>query len=242
MGLITIFGINGVGKDTVANKLRKNNPNITVTSMSRILMYLLGISKTYDTREKISENQYKALENTPQEIISNIENNQYKKLLEKLSTTDNVIFLAHLISALRLGDKTRYLTNKQTPKWFVDINEQMIQLVAPADNISQRRKKDKGRKRNCHINQILEHQELCSKEWERIKRMSPDKIKKMHIIENIELDDAVRQVEGIMHECNLNNSKNEFIKSLKCDVSTPAKTLNNKAHRGTQKDDRLEER
>ena len=149
MGLITIFGINGVGKDTVADKIKEKNPDITITSMSRMLMYLLGISKTYDTREKINEKKYKKLENTPQEIIRDIENNQYKQLLEQLSCADNVIFLAHLVSELRLGNETKYLTDKQIPKWFIDINEQMIQLVAPASIISQRRRNDKSKSTSC---------------------------------------------------------------------------------------------
>lgn len=44
MGLNTIFGINGIGKDTVAEELRKRKPEVIVTSMSRVLMYILGIS------------------------------------------------------------------------------------------------------------------------------------------------------------------------------------------------------
>lgn len=242
MGLTTIFGINGVGKDTVAEKLRANNPDITVTSMSRMLMYLLGISKTYDTREKISEKQYKKLENTPQKIISSIENNEYRKLLEELSATDNVIFLAHLVSALRLGNETMYLTDKQIPKWFVDINEQMIQLVAPASIISQRRKEDKSRRRNCNIEQIFEHQELCSKEWQRIRRRNPNKINQMHIVENIELDDAVRQIENIIYERSTNYTENEFLKGLKCDVPNVVGISHSKPNESGEKNDRLEER
>ena len=112
MGLTTIFGVNGVGKDSVAEGLRKRHPEVRITSMSRILMYALGISKTCDIRERISEEQYKLLENTPQSIIANIENNQYRHLLERMANSDeNVIFLAHLVSALRLGDEKTYLTD-----------------------------------------------------------------------------------------------------------------------------------
>lgn len=242
MGLITIFGINGVGKDTVAEKIREKNPDITITSMSRMLMYLLGISKTYDTREKISEKQYKKLENTPQEIIRNIENNQYRQLLEQLSYSDNVIFLAHLVSALRLGNETRYLTDKQIPKWFVDINEQMIQLVAPASIISQRRKEDKSRKRNCRIEQIFEHQELCSKEWKRIRTMNPDKVKQMHIVDNIVLDETAKRIEDIIYERSSEQTENDFIKSLKCNIPSSCRTSDRDIKECVEKTDRLEEK
>ena len=51
MGLYTIFGINGIGKDTVAKEIRKKTQDIEVTSMSRLLMFILGISKSYDVQE-----------------------------------------------------------------------------------------------------------------------------------------------------------------------------------------------
>ena len=71
MGIYTIFGINGIGKDTVSEEIRKKRQDIKVTSMSRLLMFILGISKSYDVREKINEEQYKALEEIPQSIIDN---------------------------------------------------------------------------------------------------------------------------------------------------------------------------
>ena len=40
----------------------------------------------------------------------------------------------------------------------------------------------------------------------------------MHIVENIELNQAVRQIEDIIYERSPNYKENEFIKSLKCDV------------------------
>lgn len=91
MGLYTIFGINGIGKDTIAEELRNKNPEIEVTSMSRLLMFIIGISKTYDVREKISERQYKTLENIPQSKMIDIENNEYRELIEKISKSDKYV-------------------------------------------------------------------------------------------------------------------------------------------------------
>ena len=76
MAITTLFGINGVGKDTIAENLRKKNPEITVSSVSRMLMYILGISKTYDVREKVTEEQYKILESIPQTQMVKIENEE----------------------------------------------------------------------------------------------------------------------------------------------------------------------
>ena len=165
MGLYTIFGINGIGKDTVAKEIRKKTQDIEVTSLSRLLMFILGISKSYDVQEKINEEQYKALEKMPQSTMRFIEDNEYRQLLERLAKEDkDVIFLSHLITALRLGNKVEFLEDRKTPDWFVDINDKLIQLVAPAQMVAERRQRDKTRTRCYEIDEIIKHQELCTKE------------------------------------------------------------------------------
>lgn len=200
MSLITIYGINGVGKDTVANSLRGRNNELSVTSISRILMYILGITKTYDVNEKVYEDQYKILESIPQEKMIKIENTDYKKLLYEIANSkENLIILSHLISALRHGDKIQYLTDRITPDWYVKLNKALIQLVAPTDIISERRKNDIFRKRDVSVNEIEYHQLLCTKEWERIKKMNIDASNKMFIVNNVDLDTATTNIEKIMY-------------------------------------------
>ncbi|MEE0014628.1 MAG: hypothetical protein UE699_02930 [Bacilli bacterium] len=200
MAITTIFGINGVGKDTVANSLRTNNPDLLVTSISRMLMYILGITKTYDVNEKVCEEQYKMLESVPQEKMIKIENTDYKDMLDEIaSSKEDLIMLSHLISALRHGDKIQYLTDRTTPDWYVKLNQALIQLVAPSDIVSYRRKNDVNRKRETSIEEIEYHQSLCTNEWERIKRVNPDTTNRMFIVNNINLSDATNEIEQIMH-------------------------------------------
>ena len=200
MAITTIFGINGVGKDTVANSLRTNNPDLLVTSISRMLMYILGITKTYDVNEKVCEEQYKMLESVPQEKMIKIENTDYKDMLDEIaSSKEDLIMLSHLISALRHGDKIQYLTDRTTPDWYVKLNQALIQLVAPSDIVSYRRKNDVNRKRETSIKDIEYHQSLCTNEWERIKRVNPDTTNRMFIVNNINLSDATNEIEQIMH-------------------------------------------
>ena len=200
MALITIYGINGVGKDTVANSLRDKNNDLSITSISRMLMYILGITKTYDVNERVCEEQYKMLESVPQKKMIEIENTDYKKLLNEISSSkENLIMLSHLISALRHSDKTQYLTDRITPDWYVNLNQALIQLVAPTDIISERRKNDLLRKRDINVSEIEYHQSLCTKEWERIKRINPEATSKMFIVENIDLDTATKEIENIMN-------------------------------------------
>lgn len=227
MGLYTIYGINGIGKDTVAKEIRKKRQDIVVTSMSRILMFILGISKSYDVQEKINEEQYKALEETPQSTMRNIEENEYRQLLEKLAKGDKeVIFLSHLITALRLGNKVEFLEDRKTPDWFVDINGKLIQLVAPAQIVAERRQKDKTRRRCYEIDEIIKHQELCTKEWERIKRKDYYTAKKMSVVENIDLNQAVREVENIIFTRNKGN-RAKFVQGLRVQVGCCDKKINN---------------
>lgn len=201
MAITTIFGINGVGKDTVANSLRTNNPDLLVTSISRMLMYILGITKTYDVNEKVCEEQYKMLESVPQEKMIKIENTDYKDMLDEIaSSKEDLIMLSHLISALRHGDKIQYLTDRTTPDWYVKLNQALIQLVAPSDIVSYRRKNDVNRKRETSIKEIEYHQSLCTNEWERIKRVNPDTTNRMFIVNNINLSDATNEIEKIMHD------------------------------------------
>ena len=197
MGLITIFGINGVGKDTVANKLKEKRPNICITSMSRILMYILGISNTYETSEIVTEEQYKKLESIPQDVMKKIEENEYRELLTQISQEDKqTLLLSHLVSALRLGEQIVYLDNRLTPDWLVKQSDLLVQLAVPAPILSERRSKDTSRKRDTNIYEIEKHQKLCFKEWNRIKKENPNK--SMYTIVNLDLEETVDTIERIM--------------------------------------------
>jgi len=202
IGLNTIFGINGVGKDTVAEALRQRNPEIKVVSGSRLLMYLLGIAESYDVRERVSEYQYKILEQTSQSIKVHVMENEYRQQLEKMSKDgENVILLAHLVTAFRHGSKIQYLKERPLPTWHAEINTNLIQLVAPAILISERRKTDATRHRQTSVAQIIKHQALCDKEWGRIELLGPCIKDKMHTVKNIDLETAVKEVESIVYGC-----------------------------------------
>lgn len=198
MSINTIFGINGVGKDAVAECLKSTNQDIVVTSMSRLSMFLLGISSSWDAEEEVSEHQYRQLEETPQSKMIDLENNEYRNELEKIANSDQeVIMLSHLVSALRHSDKVRYLTERKTANWFVDLNSNLVELVAPPDMIVNRRKKDLNRDRTTDLKQIIEHQELCDAEWNRITKIGKKTNKNMAVVQNIDLQTAAREVENV---------------------------------------------
>lgn len=201
MALHTLFGINGVGKDTVAESLRAKDRDLVVTSMSRLSMYLLGIIDDYDVRTKVSEDHYSRLEQTPQSTMVELEKNEFRQELEQIADTDGrVMFLGHLVSALRNGEKIEYLTNRKTPTWLTDISDSLIQLKAPAVLISERRTNEKERNRSVDISQIDEHQSLCDDEWCRIGESNVLYVQKMHIVNNIDLSETVNEVSNVIYK------------------------------------------
>ena len=133
-----------------------------------------------------------------------------------------------LITALRLGNKVEFLEDRKTPDWFVDINDKLIQLVAPAQMVAERRQRDKTRRRCYEIDEIIKHQELCTKEWERIKKKDYCTARKMSIVENIDLNQAVREVENIIFTRSKEN-RAKFVQGLRVQVGYYPPKINNES-------------
>jgi len=204
MSLNTLYGINGVGKDTVAEGLRQSvDRQLIVTSMSRLSMYLLGITKSFDVTREVPEDAYRRLEQVSQPEMIALENGPYKEMVGELAQgNDRALLLGHLVSALHLGNSINYLTDRLTPDWYVENNTSIVQLTAPPEVIAQRRIRDVSdgvRSRPIEIDQIVKHQELCDHEWSRIEAglVQPDK--GMHIIENRNLDASVSELRKVFY-------------------------------------------
>lgn len=205
MPLNTLYGINGVGKDTVAERLRQSvDRQLIVTSMSRLSMYLLGIVKSFDVSGEVPGDAYKRLEQVPQPEMIALENGPYKEMVGELAQgNDRALLLGHLVTALHLGGSINYLTERSTPDWYIESNASFVQLTAPADIVMQRRQRDASggvRSRPTEISQIMEHQELCDQEWERIGTGLVKPSKGMYVIENRDLDTTVEEVREALYE------------------------------------------
>lgn len=88
MTMNTLFGINGSGKDTVANELQQRlwrRSKLVVTSMSRMSMYLLGITDNFDAARSVRPEAYRTLEQVPQKQMVELESGPYKDLVEDLA-------------------------------------------------------------------------------------------------------------------------------------------------------------
>ena len=169
--LVTIFGINAVGKDAVANKIKEERTDYRITSESRLLMYNLGIIDDYNTSCPVTKEQYKALESISPAETWRITNGVYKEQLERFNREDKIVLLlSHLVFALHLDkEKPVFLKDRGLPSWLPDVNLGFIQLIASPKQIMRRRIKDNSsgeRRRDfIGIQNIIEHQRLCDEKW-----------------------------------------------------------------------------
>lgn len=175
MSLIAIYGVNAAGKDTVANALQKNNPNIFITSEPRLLMYHLGLIPSYATNYKVERASYKQLEDTPQSVVLNLINTKYQTHLRQLKTDKETttLLLTHLVFALNLDKKKPKYLIKKIPTWTQETFNGFINLVSPPQEIDRRRHQDENvRDRGMmEISQIAYHQRLCDEKWEELVRL-----------------------------------------------------------------------
>lgn len=182
MSLINIFGINAVGKDTVANAIKVKHPQFSITSESRLLMFNLGYIDNYETSYPISKESYRKLENTNQSDIIQITNTSYKDTLIKFhSSNKNIILLSHLVFALNVDkEKPVYLDKRELPIFLPDVVDCFIQLVSSPEEIYRRRISDNMdgiRDRGfTSKNEIIKHQDLCNIKWDKlISRIPKDR-------------------------------------------------------------------
>jgi adenylate kinase len=195
-----MYGVNGVGKDTIANELREREPRLVTTSESRMLMYLLGIAPSFSSTYSAGREQYAKLEATPQEQIAEIEQGPPMcELIGNLKANSSpVLNLSHLIFATYLDGGVTYL-DKHKPDWYTRTGDTFMNVVAPPETILERRQGQAGLRERILLgtSEIQHHLDLCEKEWDRLQSAAPDAT--FAVIENIELHRAVANAERVMY-------------------------------------------
>lgn len=205
MSVNTLYGINGVGKDRIASELREQFiPDLTVTSASRLSMFLLGITSGFDSSQSVDRDAYKKLESVSQEEMVQLEEGPYRDFVGELAKRDErVLMLSHLVFALYLDKNLTYLTDRHIPNWYIEANQGMAQLVASPEEVLARRtidQDDKSRDRPVSIEQIIEHQALCDLEWTRVATQASSMPQGMHVVLNSDVDQATRKVYELFYE------------------------------------------
>ena len=175
MSLYTMFGVNGVGKDTVAAELARGYEHMTITSESRMCMYLMGITTDFSQNVNPTRDNYKALEEISQDEMRRLEANEYRELATEMSESDQLYLnLSHLVFMLYLDKKPVYLTDRDKPDWYVRLNSALFNLQAPPEIIQARRMKQKQTRDrgDFPLEEIAYHQKLCDEKWQVIKKQA----------------------------------------------------------------------
>ena len=204
MSVSTLYGINGVGKETVGFSLKERRPSLRVMSESRILMALLGIIPDPTYNYSLSRDHYKDLESVPQEQMIKLESGPYREFVQELANdADHSLILSHLVFALYLDKKIQYLTDRYTPQWYIACNTALVQVTAPPVITLARRSKDQNARERVMngLDEIKVHQSYCDEKWDTITNIS-DKLgsSNCHVLENINLSLTTTMLEGIIYE------------------------------------------
>ncbi len=214
MPLIAIFGINASGKDTIANIMKNRFSDCIITSESRLLMYYLDITPSYETSYLVDKNDYLKLQNAPQKKITSIVNKKYEKILLNLRSNNNVVlFLYHLVFTLTTNEKKpKYSVDRKIPLWLTDMCDGFIQLKCNPKEIIRRRiydKKNTERDRGftC-LKEVIKHQKLCDKKWDQLIKSVPHK--KHTIIINSNLEIASKKAENFIKDVIKKNKRHNI--------------------------------
>ena len=202
MALDTIYGINGVGKDTVAHELAADNVSLSLTSESRVLMYILGICNVYDSRTQVSRDQYRRLEDTPQSKMLEISGTDYKEFVGNLQNSRRrTLMLSHLVFALYLDKAITYLSDKDVPEWYVGANHSLIHLIAPSETIYLRRSNNKSTRDRGNFTEsdVKYHQELCNIQWAKVSKYAAKLSIPTATISNLDLRECVSSVKEVIY-------------------------------------------
>lgn len=198
MSIYTLYGINGVGKDTVAGEVKRDFPDTQITSESRILMYLLGITSEFGTDYPVSREQYRQLEDMPQPVMRDLTEGEYKCFVQDLRDRDDVtVILSHLVFALFLDKEIQYLDDKDVPDWFIQSNDALVQLIAPPELVLARRAIDARDRGAANTKDIEYHQYLCDQKWVKVVNLAG--VSACHTVENIVLEEAATRFKEVIY-------------------------------------------
>lgn len=175
MPLIVTFGVNGVGKDTLAKELKKRHPTLELLIGSRIMLKGLGFDIKIDvgspppTRE-----MYKVLEGLSEETKLAMTDNIFREtLVEFKNTGRRGILSSHLVIARRSRDNTIEFQKDLFRKWFPEVFDGFVLIEASPESIIKRQGFDKttGFRDRGELTKetIVEQQNLTKLEWEKVK-------------------------------------------------------------------------
>ncbi len=162
--IFVIYGINGVGKDSIVDLLLKEDEKFVVVSQSRLLMYHLGFVERFTVKSKSVNDGYEKLESISEKRINVIRNEAcYNSVLELSNSGKIVLYLSHLTVARFFQEEVSY-TVPEIPIWVKTKVDGLVLISADKKDIANWRRKDL-RKRSNSLIEVCQQQRKEEKEW-----------------------------------------------------------------------------
>lgn len=158
MSLVILFGINGVGKDTIAKRAAESVGSIDIISGSRVMMKGLGFDVGITSDSPVTDEMYRALELTPSDVKANMADTIFRQELisYKQANPDRIgVISSHLVIARREGNSVSFETDL-IRDWFPQTFDLLVHVTAPVDDIIERHARDSFfRDRGFHTEESL---------------------------------------------------------------------------------------
>ncbi len=172
MALTIIFGVNGVGKDTLANAVQKAHPKIALVSGSRTLMKAFGLPVEITADFPVPFEYYRTLEINESTVNALYDTKFVDLLREFKSSGKDGIILHHLCVIKPQLDGTIIYDDDVLRPWFYELFDQFILIRTEPTIIKDRQEKDiQSGKRTRHdlsLHQIEEQVQKSDTQWQEL--------------------------------------------------------------------------
>lgn len=205
MALTIIFGVNGVGKDTIANIVQKAYPEIALVSASRCLMKAFGLPVEITADFPVPFEYYRTLEiNEP--IVNALYDTKFVDTLREFKTQGkNSMLLHHLCVVKPQLDGTLIYDDDVLRPWFYELFDQFVLIRTAPQIIKDRQEKDlqsgKRTRQGLSLIQIEEQVQRSDAQWKELcKQLKKRGLNNYYEIENnsTDLSNAVEKLSNII--------------------------------------------
>lgn len=172
MALTIIFGVNGVGKDTLANLVQKAHPEIAIISASRALMKAYGLPVEITADFPVPFEYYRTLE-TNEPIVNALYDTKFVDILRAFKAKGgNSMILHHLCVVKPQIDGTLIYDDDVLRPWFYELFDQFILIRTKPAIIKDRQEKDllsgKRTRQGLSLAQIEEQVQRSDAQWKEL--------------------------------------------------------------------------
>ncbi len=174
MALTILFGVNGVGKDTLAAEIQKTDPAPAIISSSRVLMKALGMDVKITADFPVPFSYYQRLDALDLKVANAIYEAQFPDIIRDFKRTGkNALLLSHLcILKVDPTNGRRSFDDDFIREWFYELFDQFVLVKADASTVKSRNEHDiKEGKRTRNMLSLAETQEQIVRsdtQWQKL--------------------------------------------------------------------------